>query len=104
MRNSALLMKIRQNTSYKLPSGSEPDSTTTSLCVKPGPVSRALTPTLFAARSQKQYVLPGSRLLTVHSGAAPWYTCLRSSCSESAISKTYSVMSDPPSTGGGPAK
>lgn len=104
MRNSALLMKIGQNTSYRLPPGSEPESTTTILPVRPSPAHRALTPTLFAARSQKQYALPGSRLLTVHSGAAPWYTCLRSSCSEFAISRTYSVMSDPPSTGGGPAK
>lgn len=63
-----------------------------------------VTPTLLAARIQKQYVLPGSRLFTTCSAARPWYTCLRSSCSELAISRMYSVMSAPPSTAGGPRK
>lgn len=60
-----------------------------------------LTPALLAALRRKPYVLPGSRLCTVHSSSWPWCTSLASSAWGANISKLYAHTALPPSTWGG---
>lgn len=60
---------------------------------------RVLTPPSFRALTLKRYMVPGSRLPTVHSSSGPWYTSEATS-SGSVISTLYSETSQPLSEAG----